>query len=242
MSLPPRSGHRLLCALMMVCLCACRSPSSGEPSRTTLVIAQAGDPGAMNPAVTTSGNTHPVTDQIFNGLVGLDADLNPVPELAERWSIEDDGRTYRFHLRQGVRWHDGTPLTSADVKFTFENALLKYHSRTRAALEGLLLGVDTPDDRTAVFRLKRPYSPLLQRLDVVEASIIPRHQYRRPGFAERRTDAEADWDRPVSLRELRARKQRRARAQPGLLSQGSTGRGSPGVSHLSESRHGGRGA
>jgi peptide/nickel transport system substrate-binding protein len=69
------------------------------------------------------------------------------------------------------------PLTSADVKFTFEEALLKYHSRTRAALEGLLLGVDTPDSRTAVFRLTRPYSPLLQRLDVVEASIIPRHQY-----------------------------------------------------------------
>ena len=53
---------------------------------------------ALNPAVTTSGNTHPVTDQIFNGLVGLDAELNPVAELAERWQIEDGGRTYRFTL------------------------------------------------------------------------------------------------------------------------------------------------
>ncbi len=152
------------------------SPPPASPP-TTLVIAQGGDPGALNPAVTTSGNTHPVTDQIFNGLVGLDADLKPVPELAESWQIEDDGRTYRFTLRDDVRWHDGARFTSGDVKFTFENALLKYHSRTRAALEGLLLAVDTPDERTAVFRLKRPYSPLLQRLDVVEASIIPRHQY-----------------------------------------------------------------
>jgi peptide/nickel transport system substrate-binding protein len=158
-------------------LVACRSPTSPPPELTTLVIAQGGDPGALNPAVTTSGNTHPVTDQIFNGLVGLDAQLLPTAELAERWQIEDDGRTYRFTLRDGVRWHDGTPFTSGDVKFTFENALLKYHSRTRAALEGLLLAIETPDDRTAVFRLKRPYSPLLQRLDVVEASIIPRHQY-----------------------------------------------------------------
>jgi peptide/nickel transport system substrate-binding protein len=63
------------------------------------------------------------------------------------------------------------------VKFTFEEALLKYHSRTRAALEGLLHSIDTPDPHTAIFRLKRPYSPLLQRLDVVEASIIPKHQY-----------------------------------------------------------------
>jgi peptide/nickel transport system substrate-binding protein len=145
--------------------------------RTTLVVAQGGDPGALNPAVTTSGSTHPVTDQIFNGLVGLDEALNPVPELASRWVIEDDGRTYRFTLRDGVTWHDGSPFTSGDVEFTFEQALLKYHSRTRAALEGLLLDVETPDARTAVFRLRRPYSPLLQRLDVVEASIIPRRQY-----------------------------------------------------------------
>ena len=144
---------------------------------STLVIAQSGDPGALNPAATTSGSTHPITDQIFNGLVGLDQELNPVPELAERWTVEDGGRTYRFHLRPGVRWHDGAPFTSADVEFTFEQALLKYHSRTRAALEGLLIAVETPDPLTAVFRLVRPYAPLLQRLDVVEASIIPRHQY-----------------------------------------------------------------
>ena len=127
--------------------------------------------------MTTSGSTHPVTDQIFNGLVGLDEQLNPVPELAERWTIEDGGRTYRFHLRPGVQWHDGAPFTAADVKFTFEEALLKYHSRTRAALEGLITNIETPDPLTVVFRLGRPYAPLLQRLDVVEASIIPRHQY-----------------------------------------------------------------
>lgn len=149
-----------------------------EPLRTTLVIAQRGDPGALNPAVTTSGNTHPVTDQIFNGLIGLDQQLNPIPELAERWQIEDDGRTYRFFLRHNVQWHDGVPFTSDDVKFTFENALLKYHSRTRAALEGLLTAVETPDAHITVFRLRRPYGPLLQRLDVVEASIIPKHQYQ----------------------------------------------------------------
>lgn len=168
---PLLTGWLLLTAL------ACGRSSPPAAAATTLVIAQGGDPGALNPAVTTSGNTHPVTDQIFNGLVGLDQQLNPVPELAESWQVEDDGRTYRFRLRRGVMWHDGAPFTAADVKFTFEQALLKYHSRTRAALEGLLLTVDTPDAHTAVFRLKRAYSPLLQRLDVVEASIIPQHQY-----------------------------------------------------------------
>lgn len=163
---------------VMVWSTACRSipETSGVPA--TLVLAQGDDPGALNPAVTTAGATHAITDHIFNGLVGLDEQLRPIPELAERWSVEDGGRTYRFHLRPGVRWHDGMPFTSEDVKFTFEEALVKYHSRTRAALEGLLEGVDTPDPLTAVVRLRRPYGALLQRLDVVEASIISAHQYR----------------------------------------------------------------
>ena len=170
-------------AVLMVCLLAasslqaCGRGNASSTSSSTLVVAINSDPGALNPAVTTSGGTHPVTDQMFNGLVGLDENLNPVPELAESWSTEDEGRTYRFVLRRGVTWHDGTPFTSADVKFTFEQALLKYHSRTRAALEPLVLGIDTPDDHTVVFRLKHQYSALLQRLDVVEASIIPEHRF-----------------------------------------------------------------
>ena len=164
--------------LLTAALVACgREPAAEHAPVTTLVIAQSGDPGALNPAVTTSGATHPVTDQIFNGLVGLDEQLQPVPELASSWSIEDEGRTYRFALRDDVRWHDGVPFTSADVKFTFDQALLKYHSRTRSALEGLIEEIETPDPHTVIFRLNRPYGPLLQRLDVVEASIIPRHQY-----------------------------------------------------------------
>ncbi len=122
----------------------------------TLRVAIKRDPGALNPAVTTSCSTRPVTDQNFNRLVGLDQQLNPVPEFAERWTIQDRRRAYRFDLRHDVRWHDGTPFTSADVKFTFGEALLKYHSRTRAALEGLLEGVATPDPHTAIFRLRRP--------------------------------------------------------------------------------------
>jgi peptide/nickel transport system substrate-binding protein len=76
-----------------------------------------------------------------------------------------------------VQWQDGQPFSSADVKFTFEQGLLKYHSRTKAGLTAVLAGIDTPDALTVIFRFKKPYGPLLQRLDVVEASIIPRHIY-----------------------------------------------------------------
>src|SRR5262245_6703405 len=106
---------------------ACAASVPPVPTVTTLVVAQGGDPGALNPAVTRSGNRHPLTDQISNGLVALDKNQNPTPELAETWKIEDDGRSYWFNLRRDLTWHDGVAFTSADVKFTFEQALLKYH-------------------------------------------------------------------------------------------------------------------
>jgi peptide/nickel transport system substrate-binding protein len=143
----------------------------------TLVIAAAADPGHFNPAISTAGGTHFVADNLYNGLVFLDEQLNPQPDLAEKWDISPDGRSYTFHLRQGVKWHDGQPFSSDDVKFSFEQVLLKYHARTKAGLEAVLDGIDAPDPNTVVFRFKQPYGPLLQRLDVAEAPIVARHVY-----------------------------------------------------------------
>lgn len=156
-----------------------RKYAAGSPKRGgTAVVAISTDPGQLNSAITTSGNTHSVADQIYNGLVGLDESLNPVPELAKSWDITQGGKVYTFHLQSNVKWHDDQPFTSADVKFTFEQALIKFHSRTKSGLESVLEGIDTPDPLTVVFRFKQPYGPLLQRLDVVEAPIIPMHIYQ----------------------------------------------------------------
>ena len=77
-----------------------------------------------------------------------------------------------------MKWHDGTPFTSADVKFSFEEVLLKFHARTKASMGGVLAGIETPDDRTVVFRFKHPYAPLLYQLDVTEAPIVAKHIYQ----------------------------------------------------------------
>ncbi len=114
---------------------------------------------------------------MYNGLVGLTPQLELVPELAESWDVEEDGALYRFHLRDDVTWHDGEPFTSADVKFSFEEVLLKFHSRTAASVGAAIDSIETPDENTVEFRFKEPYAPLLLQLDVTEAPIVARHVY-----------------------------------------------------------------
>jgi peptide/nickel transport system substrate-binding protein len=143
----------------------------------TLVVAVQADPGHLNPAISTASPVHAVADSIFNGLVALDAEVSPVPDLAESWQVSPDGLQYRFTLTAGATWHDGKPVTAADVKFSFEDVLLKKHARTRASLASVLGSIDIVDDRTAVFRLKRPYPALLEQLDATEAPILPKHVY-----------------------------------------------------------------
>ncbi|MEJ7811302.1 MAG: ABC transporter substrate-binding protein [Gemmatimonadaceae bacterium] len=155
---------------------ACAREGARRAPRT-LVAAIGGDPGHLNPAITTNGGVHTAAALLYDGLLTLDEQLQPQPALATRWEVEDGGARYVFHLRPGVRWHDGQPFTAADVEFTFTQVLLKFHARTRASLGPALAGVRVLDDSTVEFRFRRPYAPLLQQLDMVEAPIIPRHVF-----------------------------------------------------------------
>ncbi len=143
----------------------------------TLVVAISSDPGGLNPAITTSGGTHTASELMFNGLVELDADGEPQPELAESWEITDDGATYTFALREDVTWHDGEPFTAADVVYSFNEVLTSLHSRTASSIGSNITSIEAPDDQTVVFTFAEPYAPLLQQLDVTEAPILPAHIY-----------------------------------------------------------------
>ncbi len=143
----------------------------------SVVVAIASDPGGLNPSITTQGGVHLICGSIFSGLVAHDFELNPVPDLAERWDVSPDGRTYTFYLAPNAVFHDGVPVTSEDVRFTFEQLLLKYHSRTRTSIGDNLRRIDTPDPHTVVFIFEKPYAAFLKLVDVTNAPVMPKHLY-----------------------------------------------------------------
>jgi len=164
--------------LSQIIVLSCLNVFGDEPKYGgTVVVAISTDPGGLNPAVTTQGGVHAICGSIFSGLVGHDFDLNPVPDLATSWDVSPDGRVYTFKLATNARFHDGAAVTSTDVKFTFEEMLLKYHSRARASIGGNLKQITTPNEHTVVFEFREPYAAFLQLVDVTNAPVLPAHIY-----------------------------------------------------------------
>lgn len=173
-----KNGNVLSFALLMLVFGHSAAGQSGNfVYGGSVVVAVSSDPGGLNPAITTQGGVTTICGSIFSGLVAHDFNLNPVPDLAESWEVSTDGRTYTFHLAPNAVFHDGVPVTSEDVRFTFEQLLLKYHSRTRASVGDNLRRIETPDTHTVVFVFERPYAAFLQLVDVTNAPVMPKHLF-----------------------------------------------------------------
>jgi peptide/nickel transport system substrate-binding protein len=99
---------------------------------------------------------------IYDGLVAKTRNGTYIPTLAERWEVSPDAKTWTFHLVKYAKWQDGTPVTAADVKFTYD--YMKAHNLTMAYVFSDVASVDAPDDYTAVFNLKTSYSVFPDRL------------------------------------------------------------------------------
>src|SRR5580765_5203160 len=94
------------------------------PSRGgELHLASFGDIKSIDPAVSRDSLTAEVVELVFAGLVDFDDQGHVVPDLAERFERSDDGTVYRFFLREGLRFHDGSPVTAAECRRTIERAL-----------------------------------------------------------------------------------------------------------------------
>ena len=121
------------------------------------------DPPSLDPHVDTGYASQLVKGTIYSLLVRLNPKMEIIPDLAESWE-RPDGVTHIFHLRKNVKWHDGSPFTSADVKATFERIL---DPKTGAWLRGdirAIQKIETPDDYTVKFVLSQPDAPFLAAL------------------------------------------------------------------------------
>ncbi|MDD4467256.1 MAG: ABC transporter substrate-binding protein [Candidatus Pacebacteria bacterium] len=130
-----------------------------------------GQPRFVNPIYLESDTDKDLVEVIFSGLMKYDENLGIIPDLAESYQVEEDGRTYRVFLRDGIVWQDGEPITSEDVLFTIktiQNPDFKSHFRPN------WLGVDIEkiSEKEIKFKLKRPYASFLENLTI---KIMPKH-------------------------------------------------------------------
>lgn len=144
------------------------STDSGSETKDTLIVAIPDSPSYMDPQVQASIATFRVTTQMFDRLVSLDNDMNLVPGLAESWDVIDETTTV-FHLRKGVKFHNGEEMTSEDVKYSLERCIAS------SGVNYNYLIIDTitcDDDYTVTITTKEPFNALLPRLTLDAASII----------------------------------------------------------------------
>lgn len=150
----------------------------------SVTVHMTGEQRVLNPALRASTGVYVIAGKIIEPLVDLDAKGDPAPVLATAWKSSPDGKTITFTLREGVKWHDGKPFTSADVQFSAME-MWKKHLNYSTTLQLYLDAVDTPNAHTAVFRYSRPMPlDLLLRALADLGYVVPRHVYEGTNLLE----------------------------------------------------------
>ncbi|KFI27835.1 ABC transporter substrate-binding protein [Haematobacter massiliensis] len=144
-----------------------------------LTVAADSEPRNLNPAIVASNGVFFVASKVVEALAEADysAPDGLRPLLATGWEGSDDGLTVTFRLREGVKWHDGAPFTSADVAFSAMQIWKPLQNLGRSVFANLA-AVDTPDAHTAIFRFSAPTPlQLIRNALPVVSSVVPRHIY-----------------------------------------------------------------
>ncbi len=157
----------------------------------------ASDPPSLDPIHCTDTSSATIVLKVFEGLVDQDPEtLEVVPSIAESWDISGDGLVYTFDLKQGVLFHNGREVTSADFRYSFERCLTPANRSERSwvlepihgasdMLEGradTLAGMETPDDHTVILRLDRPFAPFISYLAMEAARVHARESVEGDSF------------------------------------------------------------
>ncbi len=178
------SVHRIAAIIIIsVLLSACggggeehadvEMPSADIPAYGDIIVeGSIGDASNLIPILSSDSTSHEIASLIFNGLVKYDRDMKVVGDLAESWDISEDGLEITFHLKKGVRWHDGHPFSAEDVLFTYR---LTIDPKTPTAYAGDFLRVkevEVLDPHTIRVTYPEPFAPALMSWG---AAVLPRH-------------------------------------------------------------------
>jgi peptide/nickel transport system substrate-binding protein len=150
------------------------APGQDKPAYgDTLVDPSIADAINLIPMLASDGASHAIAGLNYNSLVGYDGYLNLYGDLAERWEVSPDGRTLTFHLRKGVRWQDGKPLTANDVLFTYRLILDPKTPTAYAESYKQVSKAEAPDPLTVRFTYDKAYCPAMESW--ASLAILPRH-------------------------------------------------------------------
>ena len=166
-------GRGLLAFLALLAVVGCR-PSQRDPHTVVFLIESS--PANLDPRIGTDVQSERIDGLMFDGLVARNASFQFSPALAERWE-QPDPLTLIFHLRNGVRFHDGRPLTARDVLWTIASMMDAFGPggviTPKAASYASIADMNAPDDHTVVMHLKHPDNFLLINLSTGAMGIIP---------------------------------------------------------------------
>jgi len=177
---PVRLSVILFLILLLLAGCANEQSNSGSQEKAykpaaygdIIVRGDIGDASNLIPILASDSASHSIAGLIYNGLVKYDKDMNIVGDLAESWDISDDGLVITFHLRKGVKWHDGKPFTAKDVLYTYQ---VTVDPKTPTAYAGDFLKVkkaEVLDDYTFRVTYDKPFAPSLISWS---SAVLPRH-------------------------------------------------------------------
>jgi peptide/nickel transport system substrate-binding protein len=177
----PRFVRSVAPAVAAVVLAACGAGEAPQPAR--LVIAQPQEPQSLDPLFLTGSNTATIAPLIYSYLLTLDERGRLQPDVAlavptvANGGISRDGLTITYHLRPGVRWQDGAPLTARDVAFTYGAIVNPANNVPSRSGYDHVARVDALDDATVRVRLRRRYAPILSSFLAPDQNypILPSH-------------------------------------------------------------------
>lgn len=177
------------------CLTKTSTPGISVPDHDTLILLDSG-PSTLDPAMARETGSVTYIMQIFSGLVAFDKDMNVVPDIAESWERDNTDTIYTFHLRQGVTFHDGEPVTAEDFKYSWERACAPatgsqtagtYLNDIVGASEMLagdaqgISGVEAVDDYTLRVTIDQPKAYFISKLAQPVSFVVDRNNVNSGG-------------------------------------------------------------